>query len=207
MRRDFYGIRLDPGAYGARIAPARMRRDFYGIRLNPGAYGARIVAAFLLFFCLPLGYAGEVFQETHTKVIVREHPKTGRPYVSIVPSEVPDPPDPFAVRRKYARPDYRMLDAKIKSGKIPYDGPYSDRKKIYLFAAGLATLGVAGGVVGMAVAPAAAGAGASGGAGIYAAAGSAVAAGTAGTIAVKSKPDPQKDNFSRTAESRREAIL
>ena len=83
----------------------------------------------------------EVIQKTPTRVVVREHPRTGRPYVSIVSSEAPAR-DPFSgLHQAMKRPDYRMLDPKIKAGQIPYEGPYSDRKKVYLLAASLATVG------------------------------------------------------------------
>lgn len=172
------------------------------------------VALWLLIVFSAPSHASEVWErqsvqvsraieETGTQVMVREHPKTGRPYVSIVSSELPNPIDPFLRQRsRYSRPDYRMLDPKIKPGAIPYEGPYSDRKKVYVFAASLATLGVAGGAAGMATASTAASASATGGA-AYVAAGSAVAGTATAASLIKSQPDPEKDRHTHTSESRR----
>lgn len=146
-------------------------------------------------------FASEIIEETGTRVIVREHPKTGKSYVSIVPSQGEVPPDPFTGQKKYSRPDYRLLDHKMKSGKIPYDGPYSDKTKIYIFAATLATLGTASGVAVIAAAPAAAGAAASGGAGAYLAGGTAVVAGSAAVSVAVTKPDPKKEDYAHRSKS------
>ena len=156
----------------------------------------RILFIFLILMNIALvpSQAGEVIEETHTKVIVREHPKTGRPYVSIVSTDQPEPKDPFAnQRQRYRPPDYRMLDPKLKSGAIPYEGPYSDRKKVYVFAASLATVGTVGGVGIIATAPAATGA-AAGGSGAYFAGAGVVAARTttAAIAAGKSKNEEYK---------------
>ena len=156
----------------------------------------------LLSFSVSSLYASEVIEETHTRVVVREHPKTGKPYVSIVSGDQPLAADPFAKqRKKMSRPNYRMLDPKVKPGEIPYDGPYSSSTKIYVFAATLATLGVAGGAVGLAAIPASTGGAASGG-GAYLAAGSAVAAGTAGTVAIKTRNNPNQDDFTLVSKSK-----
>ncbi len=145
--------------------------------------------------------ASEVLPETAAEVVVREHPKTGKPYVVITSAEGVSK-DPFSGKHLGAqRPDYRMLDPKMKSGQIPYEGPYSSRKKVYVLAASLAVVGVAGGTAIIAAAPAATGAGAAGGAGVYGAAGGAVAAGTISTAALQTKSDPEKDNYSLTSES------
>ncbi len=162
-----------------------------------------IFITFLIFYFLTLSlYASEVIEETHTVVVVREHPKTGKPYVSIVSSDKPLTEDPFVnQRKKTSRPNYRMLDPKVKPGEIPYDGPYSSSTKIYVFAATLATLGVAGGAVGLAVAQAAS-AGAASGGGAYIAAGSAVAAGTAGVVVLKTKSNPNQDDFTQVSKSK-----
>ena len=149
-------------------------------------------------------FASEVIEETQTAVVVREHPKTGRPYVSItLPSKISI--DPFSTSRKrYPRPDYRLLDPKIKSGQIPYEGPYSDNKKIYIFAASLATLGTAGGLTLAAVAPAATGvAAASGGGAAYLAGGAAVATGSAAAAAAVLRSNPKEEDYSHRSESRR----
>ena len=145
--------------------------------------------------------ASEVIPESSAEVIVREHPKTGKPYVVITSTGSADR-DPFSGKHlKAQRPDYRMLDPKMKSGQIPYEGPYSSRKKVYILAATLATVGTVGGTAIIAAAPAATGAGAAGGAGAYGAAGGAVAAGTISTAALQTRSDPEKDNYSLTSES------
>ena len=159
------------------------------------------MTVFALFLNIPLTFSSEVLEETSTAVVVREHPRTGKPYVSIVRSGG-EAGDPFAGMRKfYSRPDYRMLDPKIKSGAIPYNGPYSDKTKIYIFAASLATLGAASGVAVIAAAPAATGAAASGGAGAYLAAGTAVVAGSAAAADVAMKPDSKKGDYTLRSES------
>ena len=161
----------------------------------------------LLLVCFTLSVfhislsASEVIEDTHTNVIMREHPKTGRPYVSIVSSDVPVPEDPFAKFRQISkRPDYRMLDPKVKPGEIPYEGPYSDSKKIYIFAATLAALGTAGGAIGLAAIPVSTGAAASGG-GAYLGAGSAVAVGSAAGVVVKTNVSSKQDDFVQTSKS------
>jgi hypothetical protein len=168
----------------------------------------RRVPAFFLWFCLVshwvFAYASEVIEETPTQVVIREHPKTGRPYVSIVSSGSPTPKDPFTqLRKSYSRPDYRMLDPKIKSGEIPYNGPWSDRKKVYLFAASIATVGTVGASLGLATAStAAASTAASGGAGAYLAAGTAVAGGAVAGAVGATRQDPHSDDFTQASESR-----
>ncbi|MBI4372387.1 MAG: hypothetical protein HY585_01515, partial [Candidatus Omnitrophica bacterium] len=99
--------------------------------------------------------------------------------------------------------DYRMLDPKIKSGEIPYEGPYSSSKKVYLFAASLATLGVAGGAVGMAVAPAAAAGSAASGGGAYLAGAGAIAGSATAVTVIKAQPDPDpnQDDFTQISKS------
>ncbi len=88
----------------------------------------------------------EVIPESNTEVIIRKHPKTGDEFISIVDKENASRQDLRAINSdKYSRPDYRLLDPKVRSGEIPYDGPYSSKKKIYILAASLATIGVVGG--------------------------------------------------------------
>ncbi len=161
--------------------------------------------AFMVFCFVPVsGYsASEVMPETAAKVIVRDHPRTGRPYAVITSDASVNPFEKLPVLTK-ARPDYRMLDPKIKSGKIPYQGPVSDRKKVYVFAGSIATLGAAGGLAMMAAVPAAAtGVGASGGgAGAYALAATALASGAASTAWIKTRPNPSKDKIEHAFESR-----
>lgn len=160
------------------------------------------ILGFTLIYSVPL-QASEVIEETPTQVIIREHPKTGQPYVAIVPLSEKNPKDPFTGQKKFSRPDYRMLDPKIKKGPIPYDGPYSSRKKVYILAATLAAVGTAGGVAGLATAPAATGAAASGGgAGAYFAGGTAVAAGSAAAVTVAARSNPKDDNYIHRSESK-----
>lgn len=153
---------------------------------------------------ISLAAENEIFPKTRTQVVVREHPRTGKPYVVITDpgKEALDPFTAIRTAKPMMRPDYRMLDPNIKRGSIPYEGPVSDRKKVYIFAATLATLGTVGGAAIIAAAPAATGAGAAGGAGMYAGAGAGVTAGTvAGTFAA-TKSDPKKETFTHTAESK-----
>jgi len=158
-----------------------------------------VIGAHILFGAPHVSFAVEVTEvlpQTRTQVIVREHPKTGESYVSIISSDIRDPVDPFTNQReKYARPDYRYLDHRIKKGEIDYDGPTSDRTKVYVLAATLATVGVVSGVAIIAAAPAATGAGAAGGAGVLAGVGVGVAAGTVSTAMLQSRPDPEQDDY------------
>ncbi|MBI4358632.1 MAG: hypothetical protein HY584_04965 [Candidatus Omnitrophica bacterium] len=147
-------------------------------------------------------YGSEVFQDTDTQVVVREHPKTGKPYVSIISHSALSQVDPFErLKGKMSRPDYRMLDPKVKSGEIPYEGPYSSSTKIYVFAATLATLGTVGGAVGLATVPAAATGAAASGGGAYLAGGAAVAGGAAGAAALATRSDSRQDDFIQTSKS------
>lgn len=147
----------------------------------------------------------EVFRPTDTKVAVREHPKTGKPYVTIMASDGKGlNPGMAGPVKLVARPDYRMLDPKVKNGEIPYEGPVSDRRKVYALAGTLAVTGVASGVAVIAAAPAATGAGAAaGGAGLYGLGGAAVLTGTASGVWLKSRPSAaDRENFDFKSESR-----
>lgn len=157
----------------------------------------------IIFLSVPSGFADEVVPQTSTHVVVRDHPKTGKAYVSVT-EKGKENVNPLAAGKYKKRPDYRMLDPKVKSGEIPYEGPVSDRKKVYAFAAGLAAVGVAGGAaVSLAAASAPATAGSAGGAGAFGAAGVGVIAGTAGILQAKTSPDPNKpDDFTHTSESK-----
>lgn len=161
------------------------------------------ILALILFMVCPARASEELRDMTQTQVIVRQHPKTGKPYVSIVPDGV-IPRDPFTgMERAYERPnrpDYRMLDPRFKSGDIPYDGPVSDRKKIYVFAATLMTVGTVGGAVGIATAPAAAGT-AAGGAGAYVGAGAAVAGTATAASFAASRKRPGDEDFQHLSSS------
>jgi hypothetical protein len=149
-----------------------------------------------VILCAGPVFAGEneILEESGVKVFVREHPQTGKPFVSL--RKEGGNADPFKgfVKREI-RPDYRMLDPKTRSGDVPYDGPVSDRKKVYIFAATMMTLGVAGGIATAAIPVTAAASGASGGTGILGAGAVTVLAGTAGTVALKSHLDPGEENY------------
>ncbi len=170
--------------------------------IDSSAIGLRMTLC-LIFFNSPAYADSEILREIPAKVMVREHPRTAKPYV-VITSEEKALKDPFpAVRKKMNRPDYRMLDPKIKSGQIFYEGPSSDRKKVYVLAATLATLGAVGGTAVIAAAPAATGAGAAGGAGAFAGAGTGVAAGTlGGTLALSQNKDDEKINYTHKSQSK-----
>ena len=149
----------------------------------------------------------EVRDDTQTQAVLKKHTKTGRPYVTV--KSVSGPPVleermREENRKPLKRPDYRLLDWKRKDGEIAYEGPWNDRTKVYLFAAGVATVGIAGGGLVMASAPAAAasataGAGGAGGLGL---AGGAAAAGSVAAAAIAAQPDPKQNDYDHTAESR-----
>lgn len=170
-----------------------------------------------IFFASASGFCLEdVSDPTHTKVAVMKHPKTGKPYVALLPeNEMPEDALVFPAAgaaggpgKSVSRPDYRMLDWKIKSGEIPYDGPVSDRKKVYILAATLATIGVASGTAAAFAIPATAttASTAGGGAGVYAAAGTALTAGTVSTALIQSRPDPKQDDFDHISQSKTAGI-
>jgi len=167
----------------------------------------KTLAIALAVFLSCAGYAvadsssSEVLKETSTEVMVREHPKTGKPYAVIVSAQAPEAGFPYrGPITKASRPDYRMLDPKVKRGEIPYDGPYSDRRKVYYFAAGMATAGVLAGTLAP-IAPAAAGAGGGGGGLGYGIAGTAVADGTISAALARQRPDPNRDDFNLKSEA------
>ncbi|HLD50666.1 MAG TPA: hypothetical protein VJC08_05650 [bacterium] len=165
---------------------------------------AFLATSLLLFSGIFEAAGNEILRETQTQIVVRQHPYTGNPYVVVTDKEK-EAVDPFAAIRTskaMPRPDYRLLDPKIKSGQIAYEGPVSDRKKVYIFAASLATLGTVGGAAIIAAAPAATGAGATGGAGVFAGAGAGIAAGTVAATAAATKSGPPKESFQHTAQSR-----
>lgn len=144
----------------------------------------------------------EVLPGGSAQIAVREHPRTGKPFVAITSGQNKNR-DVFSAQKKMMkRPDYRMLDPKVKSKDTGYEGPVSDRKKVYILAASLATIGTVGGTAIIAAAPAATGTGAAGGAGVFAGAGAGVAAGTLGGTYAAAKTDDKKENFSHAWESR-----
>ncbi|MDP3921033.1 MAG: hypothetical protein Q8R76_09560 [Candidatus Omnitrophota bacterium] len=147
--------------------------------------------------------SSEVIEESNADVRVRNHPKTGNPYVTIVDTREPDLDRiPKPELGPLVRPDYRMLDPDVRPSDVGYQGPVSDRKKVYILAASLAAAGTAAGAIGLATAPVATGAASAGGAGTFAAAGSAVTAGTISTALIQSRPDREKDDYSHESESR-----
>lgn len=141
--------------------------------------------------------ASEVIPENAGRVLVRDHPRTGLPYISVVDSNQPRKIFTGSFKGN-VRPDYRMLQPGVKPADVQYDGPVSDRKKVYILAGTLA----AGGVAGYAALPAASAAGgAAGGAGMYAAASAAVTAGTFSTHWAM-KRDDRPDDFTHVSTSR-----
>lgn len=158
--------------------------------------------ALVFFVCLlsvPQSTGNEVLPETQTKMIERSHPRTGERYRVITAGAAPESQNYFEGEpREYSRPDYRMLESDAQRGEIYYDGPVSSRKKVYIFAATVATLGTVGAVsLPTAVA---AGSAASGGAGACAVGGAAVAAGTLGGAVKLTKP-AQNDDFVQTTKA------
>lgn len=155
----------------------------------------------LLFSPSTLWAENEVLPETNSTVLVREHPKTGDPFISIVSSDgLPREDLVFESKEKFSRPDYRLLDPKINPKDIGYDGPYSSKTKIYILAASLASLGAAGGLAAAAAIPAA-GTAAGSGAGLGIGVGT-VAAGGAATAAAVIKIDSEiPDDYRRIQKS------
>lgn len=130
-----------------------------------------------------------------SQIRVRENRQSGKPYVSIVKEDQTNPR--YAFQRDqtpYQRPDYRMLSQNKKEMKtIAYDGPESDRTKIYLFAGTLIASGIAVGTTAALAPVATAGsAAASGGAGAFGLASLGIATGSVVTALHKSKPDPDR---------------
>ena len=174
----------------------------------------------LIIFCRAL-YCSEVFEEretiqyvsdsirgTITTVHVREHLKTGKPYIVITKAEASEEEKSKPEQRKsekVSRPDYRMLSPKVKSGEIPYEGPYSDRRKVYILAGSLIATGIATGVL-AATAPAttvtAGAASASGaGAGVYTTAGTAVGVTSVSAALLKARSEPNQEDFIHKADT------
>lgn len=144
---------------------------------------------------LPSSQAGEVLPQTETQVTERVHPRTGASYRVITAAPAPEAAYFEGAPRPYSRPDYRMLESDVQRGEIYYDGPVSSRKKVYIFAATVATLGTVGA---MSLPTAAAVGSVSGGAGAYAAGGAAVAAGTLGGAVKLTKPAENEDFIQTT---------
>ncbi len=149
--------------------------------------------------CPGMGRASEVIPETPTAVVVRNHPGTGKPLVCVTAGSGAGTPALFKrVPKNLVRPDYRMLDPKVKPKEVGYNGPVSNRTKVYALAATLAAGGIAGYV---AIPVTAAGGGAAGGAAAYGLAGGAVATGPiAGALSAGHSDKP--DDFTHKAESR-----
>ena len=146
--------------------------------------------------------ARAILPQTNTEVVIIENKKNAKPLVCIKGKDAPLRSYLNSLSKELKRPDYRLLDYRMKPGAIPYEGPVSDRTKIYIFAATIATLGVVGGAVVGAVAasaPAAGGA-ASGGAGLIAA-GTAVSAGTVSIALKESSPNPKDDSYTHESKA------
>lgn len=167
----------------------------------------RLLAVFItgtlcLIFVRSTSASNEVFKESSTRVVMREHPKTGKPFVSIVPSDSHLAAGVREKPRAVSRPDYRMLDPQVNAKDVPYDGPVSDRRKVYIFAGTLAALGAGAGVYG-AIAPAAASgtSGVAGGAGLYAG-GAALTGGGPLVASIAAQGESQPEDFKMTSESK-----
>ena len=158
---------------------------------------------FLLAGTISVSASSEVLPGTRTEVLVRRHPNTDKEYVSIASLDEPRKDLQRIHRGKYSRPDYRLLDPHTKSGEIPYDGPASSRKKVYILAASLAAGGAASAVAGAALFPAAAATtSASGGTGLVAAGAAAAASGGAVSIRALTQPSDLPEDYARIQESR-----
>lgn len=141
-----------------------------------------------IFFFSGTGNASEM-PTGKTRVIEKTQSRTGIPYRSIVSEGKIEEPE---VPRFYARPDYRLLSSD-RYGEVVYEGPVSDRKKVYLFAGTVAAVGVAGGTLGMLAASSSTAAASAGGGTGYLAGGGAVLAGSlAGGLHTVKRP-PQED--------------
>ena len=156
-----------------------------------------LIGLTLIFRVFPAFAQNEVIPDTRTEVMVRTHPRTGQSYVAITERGAAAPTGLLAAEGKhFSRPDYRMLAGDVKSGDIPYDGPVSSRKKVYILAGTLAATGVVAGVAGPAIFPAAAGTGTgSGAAGVGAAGVGVSGAAAAGTVVMTNRDIP--DDYSR----------
>ncbi len=141
----------------------------------------------------------EVLTENTGKVIVRKHTKTGKPYAALVFADLKVDPRIEDEVFPVSRPDYRMLDPQAKSSDFHYEGPVSDRKKIYIFAGTLAALGAAGGIAG-ALAPAASSGGAAGGAGLFAGASALTVAGSA-ELVIRAHANSSPGDYESLSES------
>ena len=142
----------------------------------------------------------EVLDKPLQEIYVQEHKATHEPLVTIADTGgLGSRYDFLNHPKKISRPDYEMLDPRIKSGDIAYDGPVSNRKKVYYFAAGMAATGVVAGTM-IPVSAVSAGT-ATTGAGAYAAGGAAVAASSVGFSSWRSKSEPEEENFSHTHEA------
>jgi hypothetical protein len=141
-----------------------------------------------------------IIAEEH-QVIIRDHPQTRLPYVSIVGAAVATQEQTIKIPSDaLGRPDYRMLSYRTAAGVPAYKGPSSDRTKVYVLAGTLIATGIATAAIG-AAAPAAVGA-ASSGAGAYAVAGSTVGVTTLATALLTSRPDPDENDFTHTSHTR-----
>lgn len=160
----------------------------------------------VMIFLSPQGFCQELPNEVvkiqSPEVAVRVHPKTGRPYVVITHQEAVGLQNPLgSFTKAVKRPDYRMLEKNVKPKEVGYEGPSSDRKKVYVFAASIAAAGLASGTAVLA-APAAATTAANGsGAAVFAGAGTAVAAGTVAVTADALRVKPQDGNYTRESVS------
>lgn len=159
-----------------------------------------IVLSFMIVSVVcPSVFASEVLDKTRTQVVVLENAKTGTELVGIAPESGAGSRYQFLKNPvQVSRPDYLMLDPTKKSSDFNYDGPYSSRKKVYIFAGTVATAGLLAGTLTPVAATAG---GATGGVGALAGAGVAVAGAPLATAYIRSRPDPHENDFEHKAQT------
>lgn len=166
----------------------------------------RFLASFICFF-LPVSSVfcqdietresravNELPAQGKYEVRILENPNMKKPFVVIGYRDVAPSPHLTGPSGKYSRPDYRMLDYRTKPKDVGYDGPVSDRTKVYVFAATVAASGLVVAST-LPVAAASASASAAGGGIAFTAAGTAVAVGTVSSALLAQRPDPNRDSF------------
>ena len=159
----------------------------------------KVLTLLLLMIWIPSGFSNEVLIKTQTKVVVREHPKTGDSYVSIISLDEAPRQDLLSTEDvPYPRPDYKMLESEVKARDVEYEGPYSSRKKVYILAGSLAAMGVAGGLLPVTSVSGAA----AGGSGLAAGASAGVATASGATaMAMMRKQDNLPEDYQRIQET------
>lgn len=158
-----------------------------------------LIYGLVLSFAAAPVRASEVVPESSTHVSIQENASTGKPLVTITADGRAGSRYEFLKNpQNISRPDYAMLDPNRKTSDFNYDGPYSSRTKVYVFAASVAAAGLAAGTL---LPVSATAGGAAGSAGAFAAAGTAVAAAPLATAYIRSRPDPNQNDFEHKAET------